>query len=105
MEREEVPIKRSRFDEVVEYVCKYSTGEQAPEEPELAELPEDDLLFRFVYVQPLIIFFRLRLVTNYLRGKHHYCVWCGCAYEDGDDLSQNCPGSSREEHDQDGEEL
>ncbi|XP_022657868.1 G patch domain-containing protein 11-like isoform X2 [Varroa jacobsoni] len=37
-------------------------------------------------------------LTKYLRIKYFYCVWCGCRYQDGEDLT-DCPGDSREFHD------
>ncbi|XP_077287540.1 G patch domain-containing protein 11 isoform X2 [Arctopsyche grandis] len=51
--------------------------------------------------EPEIIFEpdeQLRLLTSYLRKCYHYCTWCGTKFEDGDDLSNNCPGSSRDDH-------
>ncbi|MEE6475169.1 hypothetical protein FKM82_010650 [Ascaphus truei] len=42
---------------------------------------------------------KLQLLTSYLRGEHFYCIWCGTAYQDEDDLTSNCPGDSSEDHD------
>ncbi|KAM4772793.1 G patch domain-containing protein 11 [Rhinophrynus dorsalis] len=42
---------------------------------------------------------KLQILTSYLRGKHYYCIWCGTAYQDEDDLCSNCPGDSSEDHD------
>jgi hypothetical protein len=30
---------------------------------------------------------------------HHYCLFCGCAYADADELAQQCPGTDEEAHD------
>eukprot|EP00731_Ephydatia_muelleri_P027851 Em0019g724a len=42
---------------------------------------------------------KLALVTKYLRSTHFYCIWCGTAFEDMEDLDQNCPGDNAEIHD------
>ena len=39
----------------------------------------------------------------YLRYQHNYCVWCGVKYTSRDDLIVNCPGDTRDAHDQDDE--
>ncbi|GAA6053020.1 hypothetical protein JCM3770_002386 [Rhodotorula araucariae] len=41
---------------------------------------------------------RLALMLTYLRNKYHYCFWCGCQYNDANDLAENCPGAEEEEH-------
>ncbi|GAA6040911.1 hypothetical protein JCM8097_003183 [Rhodosporidiobolus ruineniae] len=41
---------------------------------------------------------RLGLTLAYLRTKYHYCLWCGCAYDDATDLEANCPGTEEEQH-------
>ena len=41
----------------------------------------------------------LSIITGYLRTEHIYCVWCGIAFSDLDDLNTNCPGNSRDDHD------
>ena len=41
----------------------------------------------------------LSIITGYLRSEHIYCVWCGNAFSDLDDLNTNCPGNSRDDHD------
>lgn len=42
---------------------------------------------------------RLKLTLDHLRKAHHYCLFCGCQYEDEEDLTNNCPGETEEEHD------
>ncbi|XP_053159280.1 G patch domain-containing protein 11 isoform X1 [Hemicordylus capensis] len=41
---------------------------------------------------------KLNILTAYLRGEHLYCIWCGTAYEDQEDLSSNCPGDTFADH-------
>ncbi|XP_013397470.2 G patch domain-containing protein 11-like [Lingula anatina] len=41
---------------------------------------------------------KLEILTLYLRNTHMYCVWCGTAFEDSDDMRINCPGPSSEAH-------
>ncbi|XP_028676715.1 G patch domain-containing protein 11 [Erpetoichthys calabaricus] len=42
---------------------------------------------------------KLQILTSYLRDVHCYCIWCGTSYNDGDDLTANCPGDSAADHD------
>lgn len=42
---------------------------------------------------------KLQMLTSYLRQEHLYCIWCGTAYEDREDLSSNCPGPTSADHD------
>lgn len=41
---------------------------------------------------------RLQRLLDYLRDVHCYCLFCGCKYEDWDDLRSSCPGPSEEDH-------
>ncbi|CAK9825327.1 G patch domain-containing protein 11 [Anthophora retusa] len=41
---------------------------------------------------------KLEILTKYLREKHFYCIWCGVAYHDEDDLRDNCAGNTRNDH-------
>lgn len=41
---------------------------------------------------------KLDILTKYLREKYFYCIWCGAAYDDDDDLRDNCPGRTRDNH-------
>lgn len=41
---------------------------------------------------------QLELLTTYLRQVHFYCTWCAAKYDDEQDLSSNCPGSTRDDH-------
>ncbi|XP_026133587.1 G patch domain-containing protein 11 [Carassius auratus] len=42
---------------------------------------------------------KLQFLTSYLRGAHFYCIWCGTAYNDEEDLGSNCPGDTAADHD------
>lgn len=41
---------------------------------------------------------KLEILTKYLRGKYFYCIWCGVAYDNEDDLRESCPGNTRSDH-------
>ena len=41
---------------------------------------------------------RLNEVLDYLRSRHCFCLYCGVEYESAEDMAENCPGPSREEH-------
>lgn len=42
---------------------------------------------------------QLDLLTHYLRSTHCYCIWCGCSFDGADDLKDQCPGNTRQDHD------
>jgi len=42
--------------------------------------------------------FMLETVTEYLRTKYKYCIWCGIKFEDEDDMRTNCPGNTADDH-------
>ncbi|CAH2249586.1 G patch domain-containing 11 [Pelobates cultripes] len=68
-----------------------ATGQQ--EEDEEVEEEDDDP------EEDLNTLDKLQILTSYLRGEHFYCVWCGTAYQDENDLCANCPGNTSEDHD------
>ncbi|KAI5611804.1 G patch domain-containing protein 11, partial [Silurus asotus] len=41
---------------------------------------------------------KLQLITSYLRSVHFYCIWCGTAYRDEEDINTNCPGFTASHH-------
>lgn len=41
---------------------------------------------------------KLEMLTAYLRTTYCYCIWCGVKYEDGKDMSDNCPGDTKDDH-------
>uniref|UniRef100_T1JL29 G patch domain-containing protein 11 n=1 Tax=Strigamia maritima TaxID=126957 RepID=T1JL29_STRMM len=42
--------------------------------------------------------FMLEKITEYLRTKYKYCVWCGIKFEDEMDMSTTCPGNTYDDH-------
>ncbi|KAI4873415.1 hypothetical protein NFI96_016663 [Prochilodus magdalenae] len=64
-----------------EHVEEESSDERSEDEEELT---------------PLV---KLQYVTSYLRAVHFYCIWCGTAYNDEEDLNSNCPGDTAVDHD------
>jgi len=40
----------------------------------------------------------LRELLDYLRSRHVYCLYCGCAFECEQEMCGKCPGSQRSEH-------
>ena len=42
---------------------------------------------------------KLGLLLTYLRLEHFYCLYCGISYNDEEDMAQNCPGPTKEDHD------
>ncbi|XP_013861344.1 G patch domain-containing protein 11 [Austrofundulus limnaeus] len=49
-------------------------------------------------IMELTPFDKLQILTSYLRGIHFYCLWCGTAYNDEEDLCSNCPGDTAADH-------
>ncbi|XP_064489606.1 G patch domain-containing protein 11-like [Ornithodoros turicata] len=43
---------------------------------------------------------QLQLVTSYLRDIHHYCIWCAIRFDGLEDMKDNCPGPTREDHEE-----
>lgn len=41
---------------------------------------------------------RLTDVLEHLREEHHYCFFCGCEYEDEQELAANCGGVQEKDH-------
>ncbi|XP_017292164.1 G patch domain-containing protein 11 [Kryptolebias marmoratus] len=69
----------------------YWPGVDADNEDDAAEEEEEE-------VTELTSFDKLQILTSYLRGIHFYCLWCGTAYNDEDDLCSNCPGDTAADH-------
>ncbi|KAG9292861.1 hypothetical protein G9A89_016223 [Geosiphon pyriformis] len=38
-------------------------------------------------------------IIAYLRHQHYYCFWCGSEYANSEELDQECPGTTEEDHD------
>nr|Q3UFS4.2 RecName: Full=G patch domain-containing protein 11; AltName: Full=Coiled-coil domain-containing protein 75 [Mus musculus] len=68
--------------------------EEEEEEEEKEEQDEDECPS-----EDLSVLEKLQILTGYLREEHLYCIWCGTAYEDKEDLSSNCPGPTSADHD------
>ncbi|XP_040849007.1 G patch domain-containing protein 11 [Ochotona curzoniae] len=68
--------------------------EEETEEEEEKEEDEDEYKS-----EDLSVVEKLQILTSYLREEHLYCIWCGTAYEDKEDLSSNCPGPTSADHD------
>nr|XP_019597579.1 PREDICTED: G patch domain-containing protein 11 isoform X1 [Rhinolophus sinicus] len=68
--------------------------EEEEEEEEEKEQDEDEYNSEDLSVPD-----KLQILTSYLREEHLYCIWCGTAYEDKEDLSSNCPGPTSADHD------
>ncbi|XP_054712791.1 G patch domain-containing protein 11-like isoform X2 [Uloborus diversus] len=43
---------------------------------------------------------QLEFILDYLRSKYFYCLWCGIKYDSEDDISSNCPGVEKVDHDE-----
>ncbi|KAF9409949.1 G patch domain-containing protein 11 [Podila epigama] len=41
---------------------------------------------------------KLNHVVEYLRQEHFYCFWCAAQYYSIEDLNENCPGASEDDH-------
>ncbi|KAI3645571.1 hypothetical protein MP228_008499 [Amoeboaphelidium protococcarum] len=41
---------------------------------------------------------RLKTITEQLRTRYFYCIYCGCAFDNQNDMNQNCPGDSFKDH-------
>ncbi|CAE7224247.1 unnamed protein product [Symbiodinium sp. CCMP2592] len=43
---------------------------------------------------------RLLELLTHLRAVHRYCLFCGCTYDSPEDMEENCPGITEEEHEE-----
>lgn len=41
---------------------------------------------------------KLEHLTMYLRRTHQYCIWCGTKFDDDQDMTDNCPGDTAQDH-------
>ncbi|XP_030052264.1 G patch domain-containing protein 11 isoform X2 [Microcaecilia unicolor] len=71
----------------------WPVAEQPEDENEEEEDTKDD------EVEELSSLEKLEALTAYLRKEHFYCIWCGTAYQDNEDLLSNCPGDCSADHD------
>lgn len=45
-----------------------------------------------------VLSMHLQKMIEYLRSAYFYCIYCGCEYNDEQDLATNCPGWMRNVH-------
>lgn len=70
-----------------------------PESKEEKEIDDtDDDIKHDLHDETLSNLEKLESLTSYLRKKYFYCIWCGMKFNDEDDLRDNCPGSTRNDH-------
>jgi hypothetical protein len=43
---------------------------------------------------------KLSTIVFYLRSCYNYCLWCSVEYDDAQDLCINCPGETKNEHEE-----
>uniref|UniRef100_A0A8R1TMH5 G patch domain-containing protein 11 n=1 Tax=Onchocerca volvulus TaxID=6282 RepID=A0A8R1TMH5_ONCVO len=89
MKEEDTSLVKKRRIEESESITEsfiYFNGKTAPDDLEIGELPENEIIGL------------LTELTRYLRSVHYYCVWCGAQYNSEEELKNNCPGGTREEH-------
>lgn len=41
---------------------------------------------------------QLHVLVHYLRVHHNYCVFCGCGYDNAEDMNAQCPGEQEDLH-------
>ncbi|KAF9961435.1 G patch domain-containing protein 11 [Mortierella alpina] len=41
---------------------------------------------------------KLERVVQYLRAEHSYCFWCSAQFDSQEDLEENCPGETEDDH-------
>ncbi|XP_070576474.1 G patch domain-containing protein 11-like [Ptychodera flava] len=73
-------------------IYKTPKSDESEEEGEDAEEEEEEP------GSDLTVSEKLQELTTYLRKTHYYCIWCGTAYNDCNDLLANCPGDDAEAH-------
>jgi len=79
---EEPKIKDITFEDQIH--AEDNLDEIEEEEEEEVEIPPDEML---------------KIITEYLRTEYLFCIWCGITFENAEDLKSNCPGNSRDDHD------
>ncbi|KAG0321374.1 hypothetical protein BG000_003252 [Podila horticola] len=77
---------------------RLSTPDPIDEETvEENEEPEAQWGERPAYAE-LSVYEKLEKVVQYLRQEHSYCFWCSAQYYGQQDLEDNCPGESEDDH-------
>ncbi|KAK3831270.1 MAG: hypothetical protein JOS17DRAFT_790702 [Linnemannia elongata] len=80
--------KRARLDSSV-FQGVDQTDLQDEEPPKWGERP---------HFAQLEVHEKLEEVVAYLRSEHSYCFWCSAQYGGPEDISENCPGISEDDH-------
>ncbi|KAM3716303.1 G patch domain-containing protein [Dirofilaria immitis] len=88
MKEDTFSLKKKRIEEseCITECFMYYNGKMAPDDLKIDELPENEINEWLIEL------------TSYLRSVHHYCVWCGIQYNSEEELENNCPGRTREDH-------
>ncbi|XP_022091325.1 G patch domain-containing protein 11-like isoform X2 [Acanthaster planci] len=83
-----------RLQEIVEPVEPWYWPKQPPkmQEDEEEEVEENECGSDMTSAEKLVH------LTGYLRRQHRYCIWCGTSFDDGNDLADNCPGDTADDH-------
>lgn len=71
---------------------------ESKEEKEADDIDDDDDDVEDDTEETLSTLEKLDILTRYLRKKYFYCIWCGMKFNDEDDLRDDCPGSTRNDH-------
>ena len=75
------------------------TGEdKLPEDTEQVKEECDDVVMN-VKEQMNQLTDKFNPLNDYLREKYFFCIWCGCSFQNENELKEECPGSTREQHD------
>ncbi|KAG0290872.1 hypothetical protein BGZ96_005676 [Linnemannia gamsii] len=80
--------KRVRLDSLVSPEIDQADS-QDDEPPKWGERP---------HFAQLEVHEKLEEVVAYLRSEHSYCFWCSAQYDGPEDISENCPGESEDDH-------
>jgi len=77
------PVEQWFWPKIVKPVVDEETEEDEEEEEE----------------DPFSPFEKLEMLITYIRAEHYYCLYCGINFDDSEDMTQNCPGPNRDDHD------
>lgn len=84
---EPATFKKFKHEEKeIKYI--YFNGKESEPEVRIEELEEEELTTR------------LGSIVEYLKTTHYYCHWCGSKFDNEKELSDQCPGTTREDHDE-----
>ncbi|KAE9550510.1 hypothetical protein FO519_006284 [Halicephalobus sp. NKZ332] len=80
--------RKLEMEEEKEVKYIYANGKESLPEVRIEDLDEDELADR------------LSALVEYLKKTHNYCHWCGSKFENPEELLGQCPGGTREAHDE-----